>query len=178
NKKEAYSQGYSSGEEEGYKKGYDDGYGKGKQSGLQETINAVSMMNEVIEQLKAYHTQILEDSQKDILKMAIAVAEKVLHKEIMTDPETVLGVVKDALRRVSFKKHFIIHVNPLDLEILKSASDQIISVLDNHESVKFKASAQVEPGGCVVQTESGTVDAQVDRQFNEVKETVLKSIEE
>jgi flagellar assembly protein FliH len=178
NKKEAYAAGFSSGEESGYKKGYEDGYNKGKQTGLQETAAAVNMMQSVIEQLKNYHTQILTDSQTDIAKMAMAVAEKVLHKEIMTDPNTVLSVVKNALGKVSFKKQFIVHVNPLDLEVLKASGDQVKAVLDSYESLKFKASPQVEPGGCVVQTESGTVDARVDRQFAEINDTVLKALEQ
>ena len=178
NKKEAYAAGFSSGEEGGYKKGYEDGYNKGKQAGLQETSGAVSMMQQVIEQLKSYHVQILSDSQKDIAKMALAVAEKVLHKEIMMDPNTVISVVKNALGKVSFKKQFTVHVNPLDLEVLKSAGDQVRAALDGYESLKFKASPQVEPGGCVVQTESGSVDARVDRQFMEISDTVLNALEQ
>ncbi len=177
-KKEAYAAGFSSGEEGGYKKGYEDGYTKGKQAGLTETSAALNMIQQVIDQLKNYHVQILSDSQKDVAQMAIAVAEKVLHKEIMTDPNTVLSVVKNAVSKVSFKKQFTVHVNPLDLEVLKSAGDQIKALLDGYESLKFKASPQVEPGGCVVQTESGTVDARVDRQFAEISDTVIKALEE
>ncbi|MFA6449860.1 MAG: FliH/SctL family protein [bacterium] len=178
NKKDAYAAGFSSGEEAGYKKGYEDGYSKGKQTGIQENAAALSMMQQVIEQLKNYHIEILTDSQKDIAKMAMAVAEKVLHKEIMTDPNTVLSVVKNALSKVSFKKQFIVHVNPLDLEVLKSGSDQIRAVLDGYESLKFKASPQVEPGGCIVQTESGSVDARIDRQFAEVHDTVINALDQ
>lgn len=177
-KKESYAAGFSSGEEEGYKKGYEDGYGKGKQAGTSMTADAVNMMTQVIEQLKNYHAQILADSQKDIAKMAIAIAEKVLHKEIMMDPATVISVVKNALSKVGFKRQFVVHVNPLDLEVLKGASDQIRSVLDNYESLNFKASPQVAPGGCIVQTESGSVDAQIDRQFGEVREAVMNAVEQ
>ncbi len=177
NMKQAYASGYSSGEQDGFKKGYEDGYGKGKNAASEEAAGAVSMMSQVIDQLKMYHTEILAESQNDIVKMALAVAEKVLHKEIMTDPTTVLAVVKNALSKVSFKKQFVIHVNPLDIEVLKGSSDEIRAVVQNHESIKFKASPQVEPGGCIVQTESGVVDAQIDRQFGEVQEAVLKAVE-
>jgi flagellar assembly protein FliH len=177
-KKEAYAAGFSSGEEAGFKKGYEDGFSKGKQTGLQETADAVNMIEQVIEQLKGYHSQILTDSQKDIAQMAIAVAEKVLHKEVMTDPNTVISVVRNALSKISFKKQFVVHVNPLDLEVLNSVSDQIRETLGNYESLKFKASPQVEPGGCVVQTESGMVDAQISRQFGEVKEAVMNAVEQ
>ncbi|HOX28143.1 MAG TPA: FliH/SctL family protein [bacterium] len=176
-KKEGYAAGYSSGEENGYKKGYDDGYSKGKTTGLQETENALKMINEVIEQLKGYHSQILADSQKDVVKMAISVAEKVLHKEIMTDPNTVLSVVKNAISKVSFKKQFVVMVNPLDIEVLKAGAEQIRAMLSNCESLKFKPSPNIEPGGCMVQTESGTVDAQIDRQFTEIKDNVLNAME-
>ncbi len=176
-KKEGYAYGYKAGEEDGYKKGYDDGFGKGKNTGLDETRDSVNMVKEVIEQLKSYHVQILADAQKDIAKMALGVARKVLQKEIMTDPRTVIGVVKNALAQVSFKKRFVVHVNPLDLEVLKKAGSEVLGVLDNHETIKFKASPQVEAGGCIVQTESGTVDAQIDRQFQDVEAAVMRAMD-
>jgi len=176
-KKEGFAAGYSSGEEQGYQKGYDDGYQKGKAAALDETKGTVSMMMEVIEKLKAYHIEILTEAQKDIATMALSVARKVLQKEIMTDPMTVVSIVKAALAKVSFKKQFLVYVNPLDLEVINSAGDEVRAVLDNYELLEFRANPQVEAGGCVVQTESGAVDAQIDRQFDEVKEAVMKAME-
>lgn len=177
-KKEGFSAGYSSGEEAGYKKGYDDGYGKGKNAAMDETRGTINMMGEVLEQLKAYHSQILEDSQADIARMAISVAKKILQKEIMTDPMTVAGVVKGALSKVAFKKHFIIHVNPLDLEVIQSSGPKVKEMLINAETIQFKASPQVEAGGCIVQTEAGTVDAQISRQVSEVEQAIMTAMGE
>lgn len=177
-KKEGYASGFSSGVEEGYKKGYEDGYGKGKNAAIDETRATINMMNEVVEQLRAYHSSILEDSQTDVARMAISVARKVLHKEIMTDPMTVVSVVRGALEKIAFKKNFVINVNPLDLEVIHSAGDKVKAMLTNAQSIQFKASPQVEAGGCVVQTESGIVDAQISRQVSEVEDAVMKAMGE
>jgi len=135
------------------------------------------MVNKVIEELESYRAQILYESKQDIVKMALAVAQKVLHKEIMTDPNTVISVVKNAISKVGFKRKFMVHVNPLDIEVLKAAGSEIVSAVDSLESLKFKPDPKVEAGGCVVRTESGTVDAQVDRQFQEIKENVLNAMQ-
>lgn len=177
-KKEGYASGYSSGVEDGYKKGYEDGYGKGKNAAIDETRATINMMGEVVEQLKSYHSKILEESQGDIARMAISVARKVLHKEIMTDPMTVVSVVQAALEKIAFKKHFVINVNPLDLEIIQKSGDKVKSMLQNAQSIQFKASPQVEAGGCVVQTESGMVDSQVSRKVSEVEAAVMKAMGE
>ena len=176
-KKEAYASGFSSGEEGGYKKGYEDGYTKGKATALEESTNSINMINKVIGGLENYRSEILYEARNDIVKMAVSVAEKVLHKEIMTDPQTVVSVVKHAISKVGFKKKFVVHVNPLDVEVLKAAGSEIAGLIDGLESLKFKPDPKVEAGGCVVQTESGTVDAQVDRQYNEIKESVLENID-
>ena len=68
-------------------------------------------------------------------------------------------------------------MNPLDVEVLKAAGADIATIIDDLESLKFKPDPRVEAGGCVVHTESGTVDAQVDRQYNEIKESVLRNLE-
>lgn len=176
-KKDAYAAGFSSGEEGGFRKGYEDGYTKGKAAALDEAANSIHMINKTIAELDNYRSQILFESRNDIVKMAISVAEKVLHKEIMTDPSTVLSVVKNAINQVGYKRKFVVHVNPLDVEVLKAAGADIATLIDDLESLKFKPDPRVEPGGCVVHTESGTVDAQVDRQYNEIKESVLRNLE-
>lgn len=176
-KKEAFASGYSSGEESGFKKGYEDGYGKGKALAMDEAAQGISMLNRVIEELESFRSQILYESKQDIVKMALTVAEKVLHKEIMTDPNTVVSVVKNAISKVGFKRKFTVHVNPLDVEVLKAAGSSIAAAVDSMESLKFKADPKVEAGGCIVHTESGAVDAQVDRQFQEIKENVLSAMQ-
>lgn len=177
-KKDAFSEGYSSGEESGYKEGYQKGYSKGKDAAAEESKNGILMLNQVIDELKAYKVEILAGAQDDIIKMAMAVAERILHKEIMTDPMAVVSVVKNAIGKVSFKKQFVISVNPLDIEVLQKASSEIAALLDNVESLKFRPNAGVEAGGCIIQTESGTVDAQVDRQFQDISDKVLATIED
>jgi flagellar assembly protein FliH len=176
-RKEAYAAGFPSGEEAGFKKGFEDGYTKGKAQSVEEVHNAFAMMNRVIDELRAYRSEILAESRKDIVKMALAVAEKVLHKEIMLSPDAVVSIVKNALSKVNFKRQFTIQVNPLDMEVIQNAGPQISAMLDHAESLQFKADPKVEPGGCIVQTESGVVDAQVDRQFQEIRESVLGALE-
>ena len=177
-KKEAYSQGYSTGEEAGFKDGYQAGYTKGKNQSIEETRGSLNMISRVIDELKAYRTQILNDARNDIVRMAISVAERVLHKEIMTDPNSVISVVKNAIKKINFKKQFMVHVNPLDLEVVQKQSAEVALLLDNYEILKFTGNPKVEPGGCIIQTESGTVDARVDRQFQEITEQVLGALKE
>lgn len=176
-KKEAFAAGFSSGEEGGFKKGFEDGYTKGKSAALDEASRSLTMIVKAVEALENYHTQVLTEAQQDIVKMAMTVAEKVLHKEIMTDPNTVISVVKNAISKVGFKRHFTIHVNPLDIDVLNSAGDEIAGLVDTMESVKFKPDPKVEAGGCVIQTESGVIDAQVDRQFSEIKASVMNAMQ-
>ncbi|MFH1537388.1 MAG: FliH/SctL family protein [bacterium] len=177
-KKEAFSEGYSSGEESGYKEGYQKGYSKGKEAAAEESKNGILMLNRVTDELGAHKREVLAEAQDDIIRMAMAVAERILHKEIMTDPMAVVSVVKNAIGKVSFKKRFVINVNPLDIEVLQKASSEIAALLDSVESLKFRPDPKVEAGGCIIQTESGTVDAQVNRQFQEIRDQVLATIEE
>ncbi|MEW6202606.1 MAG: FliH/SctL family protein, partial [bacterium] len=177
-KKEAYSGGYSTGEETGFKEGYQAGYTKGKNQSIEEIKNSLNMISRTIEELKAYRSDLLNEARNDIVKMAVNVAERVLHKEIMTDPNSVVSVVKNAIKKVNFKKQFLVHVNPLDLEVLQQQNDEIAALLESYELLKFAANPKVEPGGCIIQTESGTVDARVDRQFQEIKEQVLGALKE
>jgi flagellar assembly protein FliH len=176
-KKEAYAAGFSGGEETGFKKGYEDGYFKGKAAALDEASRSLAMINKATQELENYRAQVLHEAQQDIVKMALAVAEKVLHKEIMTDPRTVVNVVKNAVSKVGFKRRFTISVNPLDIEVIESAGPEVSAMIDNLESIKFRPDPKIEPGGCIVQTESGTIDAQVDRQYAEIRDATIGAMQ-
>jgi flagellar assembly protein FliH len=162
-KKEAYAAGFSGGEETGFKKGYEDGYYKGKAAALDEASRSLAMINKATQELENYRAQVLHEAQQDIVKM--------------TDPRTVVNVVKNAISKVSFKRRFTISVNPLDIEVIESAGPEVSSIIDNLESIKFRPDPKIEPGGCIVQTESGTIDAQVDRQYAEIKDAAIGAMQ-
>lgn len=176
--KEGYAKGFSNGQEEGFKKGYQDGFESGKKESFQKLVDFFGILDKSAKEISKFKEDILRESENEIAKMSLSIAKKVINKELLIDPSIVLTIIRDALSKIYYKKKFVIYVNPLDLELVKSEQEKVSSVLENFESFVIKPSSQVEPGGCIVETESGTVDARVESKYEKVKESVIKAIGE
>ncbi len=176
--KEGYAKGFSNGQEEGFKKGYQDGFESGKKESLQKLIDFLNILDKSAKEISNFKENVIRESENEIAKMSLSIAKKVINRELLLDPSVVIGVIRDALNKVYYKKKFIIYVNPLDLELVKKEQEKLTSILENFESFVIKPSTQVEPGGCIVETESGTVDARLESKYEKVKESVIKAIGE
>ncbi len=108
--------------------------------------------------------------EKIVVELALTIAEKIVRKEILQGP--MIGeVLHDSLRRVIGANRVIVKINPIDLQILNSESEGLFND-DTFSKIKFEPDEKIEQGGCLVETEIGSVDARVSSQFNEVKKNL------
>lgn len=176
--KEGYAKGFSNGQEEGFKKGYQDGFESGKKESFQKLLDFFGILDKAAKEISNFKENVMRESENEIAKLSLSIAKKVINRELLLDPSVVISVIRDALSKIYYKKKFIVYVNPLDLELVKKEQEKVTSVLENFESFIIKPSSQVEPGGCIVETESGTLDARLESKYEKVKESVIKAIGE
>jgi len=135
------------------------------------------MMKEVIEQLKAYHVEILAESQKDIAPHGAECREESAPERDNDGPDDGCGRGEERALKGQFQKAFLVHVNPLDLEVIRSSGEEVKRVLDNVETLEFTAVAAGAGGrlrGADGKRNGGRSGG---RQYSEVEEAVLKAID-
>ena len=72
------------------------------------------------------------------------------------------------------KDSVIVKVNPDDLELINSISDDSSLSLKDFKRLEFKEDGHVERGGCIVETNSGTIDARLSVQLEEIESELLE----
>lgn len=162
--------------EEARQQGYQDGYAAGQEQGLAEgRTRAEAEMEAAVKQTMkvltaAVHerSQIVAASRDDVLKIVRKVAEKVIRAEVRLDPSVVERAIDVSLRLVTERSQVLVRVNPQDVGRAREGVPHFLRYFTPSAVVEVCADPRVAPGGCLVETNAGNVDAQLETQLEEV----------
>src|SRR5690242_16844259 len=102
---------------------YQQGYAAGEQAGAQQAAARIEpVMHKLmgtIEELAALRRRVRMDAEEDAVRLVVAVARRVLHRELAVDPEALLGIVKAAFERIDAREIHCVRVHPEDAPILE-----------------------------------------------------------
>ena len=104
------------------------------------------------------------EAEGDLLRLAIAIARRILHRELSVDPEAVSGLIKVAIEKLQAQEIHRVRVHP-DLD---AAVRRAIENLAAGRSVHVVADRGRLPGDVVFETERGKLDASVETQLQEI----------
>lgn len=100
----------------------------------------------------------------EVVKLALAIAARVLHREAQLDPLLLAGVVKVALEKVAEGSTAVLRVSVSELEIWQ----QVIAT-DSESSLQLVGDERLGLGECVVETNVGKVELGVSAQLKEIE---------
>lgn len=164
--------------DEGLSQGYQEGFSQGRQAALTEMQQTMQLSLEkaerIIKAAEQEACQMIIDAERQIVEMTFAIVRKVLAREIEDNPTVILPVVKEALAKVRDQEQIVIRVNPEDYEMVLMAKRDLQLMVGREHAVSLSADHTIAPGGCVIDTALGTVDARLDTKL----EMVYKAIQE
>ena len=89
------------------------------------------------------------------------------------NPDLIRSVVRQALERV-LGDRITVSLSPEDYRSLVAGEHEFKDVIDRTKRLMFREDETVAKGGCVVETEVGTIDARIETQL----EAIRKALEE
>lgn len=152
---------------------YERGLSEGKREGVEIEKNRLSLtlntFTSLMEELAKLKEKTLEGFEEEILNLSVSIAEKVIHREVSTEKDVVLSVVKEAIKSILDREEMKIRLNPADYNYMMEVDPGILSSFGDVRSVAFEEDEGIEPGGAIIETLFGEVDARLDKQLDEIK---------
>ncbi len=109
----------------------------------------------------------------DVVRLAKTLAEHVIKREVSMDETMVEDVVKRALTSAGPLEKATIYCNEGDLPVLQDRLRSLQSIDRNSiVALDLASSDEVQPGGCLLQFDEGTVDARLEAQLARLSESV------
>lgn len=109
--------------------------------------------------------QLIAATQAEVLDLALAVAKRIVQREIERDQEALIGMLAGALQRVRGAGEVTVRVSPNGVAVLAQAEETLDRTALGIDSVTAVADPSLGPGDLIVETNNGTVDARVDEQL-------------
>ena len=137
------------------------------QEGFQEGLISLNQhLLKLDEELKMIRTQV----QEKILPLALKAARKLVGEELKLHPDRVVDIVLTSLKPVTQHKKIVIYVNKAETLAInnpgsKKNKPKIKKIFEHLESLSIQERSDIEPGGCIIQTEAGIINAQLENQW-------------
>lgn len=161
---------------------FEKGFSQGERAGREMAERAMEESMRALEKAVAQWDLILEDRKgeiaSEVVRLALAVARKILQREVSLDKALVLNVVKAALAKARVREDVIIRVNPMDMESISEAKVELLRELEEVRSIRVEADESVERGGALVECSMGELDLRLERQFREIEQAFERLLEE
>jgi len=135
---------------------------KAKEAGFNQGLT------EFNKQILLYEQKIKEmehQLQKMILPLTLKAAKKIVGRELETSPETIVDIVRQTLKPVVQNHHIKIYVNKKDKETLDKEKQSFRDALEHVETFTIDEREDVSPGGCIIETEAGIINASLENQW-------------
>ena len=153
------------------------GVKEGRREGMEQVTHQFSDSMEAVNQGIAAKRKIVKGAEAEILRLALKVAEQIIRSEVSLHRDVCLNIVSEAISRVSDRESIIIKVNRDDVEQVKKYKDRISKIVDGVKSISILEDSNVEPGGCVIETNLGYVDARISTKLKAIEESFRKARE-
>ncbi len=154
--------------QEARKRGHDDGFAAGRAAADAEMNAMLVTMKGLLEMARAERQKLIRDAEPEVVRLALGIAERVLHQQIALDRGVVVEMAKTAIARLIERDTVTVRVNPADLERMREHRDELIAIGDIR-SLRVVEDQRVDRGGVVVDTGAGTIDARIGTQLDEAR---------
>jgi flagellar assembly protein FliH len=157
-----------------------DGESEGRAAGLAaaraEVQSVVEMMVQALAEVTQMRQELLTALEHDAADLAIRIAEHVLAGALEVEPERIVDVARNALRRANDRRQVVLIVNPADLEILGDAVQSLKSELGGIEHCDVQSDRRIARGGAILRTDAGEIDVTIDAQIERAREVVAAAL--
>lgn len=150
-------------EREAFTKGYAQGERAGAEAAERRGEATLRRLAQTIEELASLRAELLQKTERQVVELALAIAGRVLRREMTIDRELLIAMARVALDRLGENTSATIRLNPEDYAVIGAQAH-----LGEHDVVRVVADPLVSSGGCLVQSDFGLIDAGIDAQLGEV----------
>lgn len=175
---------------EAEKKGHAQGLIEGRKQAVQDQQNAIDAaadqktserlqtmipaVEAAVRALESERNQWLSTWQNTAIKLSVAIAEKLLRRELQEAPELTKEAVLEALELAAGNPRIVFHLNPSDVEFLGVWCEEIVQSMSPGGATEVVADPTITPGGCFIETKHGEIDARIETKLSRIAEELLQ----
>jgi len=112
--------------------------------------------------------RMIKEVDGEVVRTSLNIARALLDAELTSRSDAVVDIVVAALVHVSDAREVFLRVNPENAAVLRKHKRRLVDALSVAPDVVVREDRNVRPGGVLIQTESGVIDATLETQLAEI----------
>jgi flagellar assembly protein FliH len=133
---------------------------------LAANVNAeIGRLKQLTNQVLGSAPALRKQAEADLVRLAIAIARRILHREIAVDSEALLGLTKAALSKIDQREVHKIRTHPENVPLLERVLEQGRS----HSRIEISGDGRLDRGALIIDTARGQFDASVETHLDEIE---------
>lgn len=174
----AAEEGRAAGHAEGLARGLAEGRERGKAEGLAEWRERLTEVDAAwsaaMAEFIGQRESLLVESRRGVIELAIAIAERVVHRAIEIDAGAIEEQLREVLSLVAAPATLIVRVHPGDEELVREIVPRLREQFVGGIHVRLQSDSAVSRGSCVARTLGGaSIDASVETQLDRIVRDLL-----
>jgi flagellar assembly protein FliH len=142
--------------------------------GKEEVARLVQRTQIILERAQDKRAEILAETEQQIIDLVRLISRKVIKVISENQRNVVISNVVQALRKVKGRGNILIRVNMVDLKLATDHKKDFIEQVEGAKSIQIVEDTKVDPGGCVIETDFGEIDARISSQLAELEQKILE----
>lgn len=124
---------------------------------------------EACQKLDFLRSTILLQSKEHMINIIIALSKAILKQELTIKRDIIASTLEAALDQAIQNDEYQITVHPDDLAVVEKMKPDIIATIRSLEHIVLKVDSQLTRGGCLIESDTCSVDATIETQLINAK---------
>jgi flagellar assembly protein FliH len=150
---------------EAHAAGVHEGEAAGRSRAAAELQPVVERLARAIDELANLRSRLRSEAEGDLIKLALAIARRVLRRELAIDPEALHGLVLAALEKLQAQEICRVKVHPSHAAAVTACLARAVT----GSPVEVIPDSSREPGAIIFETSRGNLDVSVESQLQEIE---------
>jgi flagellar assembly protein FliH len=145
--------------------GWRDGEQAGRETAAADLKPVLDRLARGIADIATLRPRIRRETESDLVTLSIAIARRLLRRELTVDPDAIQGLVKAALEKVQLRDVCKVRIHPEHQASIRRLVDRgdVLSALE------IAPDAGLDPGDVVIETRRGDLDGTIESQLSEIE---------
>jgi flagellar assembly protein FliH len=157
-------------EQQAWSKGHEAGNAEMRAASEQQLAKLREEFSKALHDFAAERDTYFQRVEEQVVRLTLAIARKILHREARVDPLLLAGILRVALEKIESNTNTRLRAHPSDI---KAWRDYFAQARDNFPVPELIGEPEIQSGRCILETELGTTEIGLETQLMEIEQGFL-----
>lgn len=162
--------------QEAYQLGLDEGHKKAFEKSSERIETSLTELDQVLNSLKEMKKEIFNSNERHFVQLCFHVASKLAQHELSNNNDSIVEILKSAVGLSYDEEKITVQVAESQFSFIEELQHKSGREIDFLKKIKFEKNSDISPGGCIVETNFGEVDAQLEKRIELLWEQIKENL--